>query len=111
MKFKKNKALGLLLFFYLGTSYAQSVGTTEGVFNVSDMGAANYSISIKVPDGIGGLQPSLFLNYSSQGGNCPLGMGWSIGGLSVITRTGNNIYHEIRPGPILKSLREMWLLL
>lgn len=37
------------------------------------------------------MQPKLSLNYNSQGGNGLLGMGWSIGGLSVIHHCGATI--------------------
>jgi len=36
---KKSSILFLLIVFYVNASFAQSVGTTEGVFNVSDLGA------------------------------------------------------------------------
>ncbi|MBI3562811.1 MAG: hypothetical protein HY080_13955, partial [Gammaproteobacteria bacterium] len=69
-------------------------GTTPGSFDVDQSGAASYSIPIQVPPGIGGVQPSLSLNYSSQGGNGLLGMGWSLGGLSAITRCPTNLYDD-----------------
>ncbi len=69
------------------------VGTTPGSFNVAN-GAASYSIPITVPPGVNGLAPSLSLTYSSQGGNGLLGMGWGIGGLSVIHRCGATIEQD-----------------
>lgn len=87
----------ILLFIVVSISsalFAQSVGSTDGVFNVSDMGAANYSIPIKVSPAPGGMQPNLAVSYSSQGGNSIMGMGWSLSGLSAITRIGNNIYND-----------------
>jgi hypothetical protein len=88
LKMKFNFSLLLLLVWSLSlNAQTTAVGSTEGVFNVSDLGGANYTIPIKVPEGIGGVQPSLSINYSSQGGNGIMGMGWSLSsGASIITR-------------------------
>lgn len=59
-----------------------------GDFAVDQSGAATYSIPIQVPPGVNGLEPKLSLAYSSLGGNGLLGVGWSLGGLSTITRCG-----------------------
>jgi hypothetical protein len=56
------------------------VGSTPGQFAVSPSGAATYS------PGIAGMQPRLSLEYNSQAGNGIMGMGWSLAGLSAITR-------------------------
>ncbi|WP_313090320.1 SpvB/TcaC N-terminal domain-containing protein [Chryseobacterium flavum] len=48
-------------------------------------GDASASYPIRVPAGIGGLQPSVSIDYSSAGGNGWMGDGWNISGLSSIT--------------------------
>ncbi|RDB04390.1 SpvB/TcaC N-terminal domain-containing protein [Runella aurantiaca] len=63
-------------------------GYTQGTVSVSDAGAATYSIPLAVPSGTSSLQPQLSLQYNSLGGNGPLGLGWSLQGLSAITRIG-----------------------
>lgn len=74
--------------FTVGSSPPNSgvPGLTSGSFSVDAGGAANYVIPIAVPPGTAGMQPSLSLTYSSRSGNALLGVGWTLGGLSVITR-------------------------
>ncbi|MCC8361834.1 FG-GAP-like repeat-containing protein [Lysobacter sp. A6] len=65
---------------------SDTVGATAAQFRVDESGAATYSIPIYTVPGRAGVAPSLTLSYSSQGGEGPMGKGWSIGGLSSITR-------------------------
>lgn len=62
------------------------VAATAAEFRVDESGAATYSIPLYGAPGTAGVAPKLSLNYSSQGGSGPLGKGWSIGGLSSVTR-------------------------
>lgn len=92
----------LIVFFALALSsvFAQSSfaaltpGATPGSFSVSESGAASYSIPLAIAPGTGGMQPTLSLNYSSQTGNGIAGVGWSLGGLSAITRCSQTIIHD-----------------
>ena len=61
-------------------------GFTPGEFSVDASGGANYQIPIAVPPGTAGMGPSLSLSYNHRTGNALLGVGWTLGGLSVITR-------------------------
>jgi RHS repeat-associated protein len=76
---------------------ADLVATLPGEFSVDNKGSANYSIPVSIPPGRQGLQPKLSLNYSSGGGNGPLGVGFSLStgfpqsitrGRSILARDG-----------------------
>jgi RHS repeat-associated protein len=63
----------------------QPVGEIGFTHSVSLDGAAQISIPIFTPPGRQGVEPSLALIYSSHAGNGPLGVGWSLSGLSSVT--------------------------
>ncbi len=58
---------------------ASIVGTTKGEFSVNQ-GVAHYKLKIDVPPGVAGMKPDLWLEYSLNGGNGYMGVGWRIGG-------------------------------
>ncbi len=70
------------------------VGTIPANFRVDDRGSAQLSIPIEVPPAARGVQPQLSLEYDSQLGNGPLGVGWRLGGLSAITRCNHNLAED-----------------
>jgi RHS repeat-associated protein len=76
------------------TGTSTEVGITEGALSVSLSGGATYSVPIAVPPGINGVTPQISLQYNSQGSNGYVGYGWSIGGLSSITRLATTKYHD-----------------
>nr|WP_307728501.1 FG-GAP-like repeat-containing protein [Massilia solisilvae] len=59
----------------------------QGVFNVDASGQATYRLVLPTPASLTGMRPGLELVYSHRQPNGALGVGWSIGGLSSITRT------------------------
>ncbi len=61
-------------------------GALTGQFAVSPSGAATYTVPISIPPGVAGMAPNLSLGYSSQAADGIAGQGWSLGGLSMITR-------------------------
>lgn len=70
------------------------VGTIDGELSASSTGAATYTIPIKVPPGVNGMEPKLSLVYNSQSGNGILGYGWGLSGLSAINRSGRDVFHD-----------------
>ena len=75
------------------TAFA-ATGVTPGVPNVSSSGVASYEIPLTLPPGTNGLAPRVSLRYSHAQGNGLLGVGWSIGGLSAISRCNKTIAQD-----------------
>ncbi|MGH7241302.1 MAG: SpvB/TcaC N-terminal domain-containing protein, partial [Candidatus Saccharimonadales bacterium] len=68
-----------------------TVGTMPGNLGVTPTGAATSTIPIALPRGAGGLTPSIALIYNSQSGSGAAGWGWTLSGLSAITRCPKTI--------------------
>ncbi|MEM7763886.1 MAG: FG-GAP-like repeat-containing protein [Pseudomonadota bacterium] len=79
---------------------SDKIGITAGDFRVSESGAATYTIPIALPGGTAGVAPSIALNYSSAAGNGIAGMGWSLSGLSSISRCRATLGQDADPAPI-----------
>ena len=62
-----------------------SVGAIESAISVNS-GNASWSTELVLPAGIGGYQPSIGLAYTSSSANSALGVGWSLVGMSTISR-------------------------
>jgi hypothetical protein len=75
-------------------------GMIPGTFDVTLSGSSSYSVPIKVAPGSAGTQPQVQFVYDSQTLGGALGAGWSLGGLSVITRGPHDQFVDGRPGAI-----------
>jgi hypothetical protein len=92
------------------TTSAQAQMAMPGSFAVSPSGAATYTVPIQVPPGVGGLAPNLALVYNSQGGNGLLGVGWSLSGLSSITRCPRTMAQDGVRGSVNYDLNDRYCL-
>ena len=69
-----------------------SVGASDAVFSVGETGAAEYSLTVDCPNG-GNLTPRVGVAYNSQNATMGLaGYGFSITGISAITRGGKTLF-------------------
>lgn len=74
------------------TSSQFTPGRINGNHSVSQSGAAIYNVPSMLPPGIKSMNPSLSLSYNSQAGDGPLGLGWDLSELSIISRVNKNLY-------------------
>ncbi|MFV0376510.1 MAG: RHS repeat-associated core domain-containing protein [Mangrovibacterium sp.] len=73
---------------------SKGVGEIPISAGTSPSGGVTYQVPIDVYPGPKGSQPQLALTYNSQGTNGPLGVGWTLSGLSKITRINRSIYYD-----------------
>jgi len=85
-------------------------GSLPGTAGVGVSGAAAYSIPIAVPPGTAGIAPNLSLIYSSQGGEGLMGIGWSVGGLSSITRCPRTLVQDNYAGRVSLAASDRYCL-
>lgn len=77
-------ALIIPAFYSLSTFGALNGASLGGDLTVSPNGAANYRVMLITPPSV--LKPALSVSYSSQLADGDIGVGWSLGGLSQISR-------------------------
>ena len=71
-----------------------TVGRTTGQSAVSVVGEGQYSIPIFTPPGINGLSPDIALAYGHRQPEGLAGIGWTVAGLSAITRCGKSLAQD-----------------
>lgn len=84
LRLVKNAGAAPFLLALALSSVALSV-SAQGLV-VSESGQAVYSYPIVVPPGVAGMEPKLSLVYNSGGNNGPIGVGWTVQGISQVTR-------------------------
>ncbi len=77
-----------------GISNTGAVGGTATSFDVGPSGAATYAIPLIVSPGTNEMEPNLSIVYNNQAPDGLLGKGFSLGGLSAITRGPATRYHD-----------------
>ncbi len=88
------KNIMILLLVALTYINASVIGATKGEFAVNQ-GSANYSLEIITPKGTAGLKPSLSFSYNSSNNfDGVLGVGFSLNGLSQITKCNQRLFSE-----------------
>ena len=65
---------------------AALASSAHAQLGVSDGGTPSYSQAIAVAPGVAGMSPKIGLFYAGGGVNGPVGHGWSVQGISTITR-------------------------
>ena len=86
------------------------VGRTPGIAFVSPDGEAQYTIPITLPPGTNGMTPALSLEYRHRTKGGLLGVGWSIGGLSQITRCARTMAQDGVAAPPLRTVEDRFCL-
>ncbi len=95
MKIKSTLLALAVAIGYTAHAQQQLTGAIDGVFDVSNLGAATYTIPVATPEGVGGLKPTISISYNSQNpANGNLGIGWSVAVGSAITRANSTILLE-----------------
>lgn len=94
----------------ISLDYSKGVGQIPIKSGTSQSGARTYEVPISVYPGMKGFQPTLSLSYNSQRGNSVMGMGWTISGLPIITRSGKSKYYDGRTQGVILNNSDSFVL-
>ena len=89
---------------------SDKVDASPGSFTVNNLGAATYTVPILTPPGTAGATPRVSLRYNSQAGNGFVGKGWSISGVSRISRCRQTTLDDGQAKPITFSNEDRFCL-
>lgn len=87
-----------------------AAGRTPATFGVTNSGSASYSIPLWTPSGVGDVEFKLALVYNSRGANGVMGQGWSLSGLSAITRCNKTVAQDGVPSAVTNTLSDRFCL-
>ena len=93
-----------------GVAAASAAGRTPVEFGVSHSGAAIYRIPLWTPPGVGAVGLDLALVYASRNGSGPVGVGWSIAGLSTIARCNRSWTQDGTAAGVTNTLADRYCL-
>ncbi len=82
------------IFLLVAMVAGAGIGRTPGFASVSPEGEAQYTIPIDLPPGTHGMTPELALQYRHRTRGGLLGVGWTLGGLSEITRCARTVAQD-----------------
>jgi RHS repeat-associated protein len=80
-------------------SFSDQVGAPSGQVSVGSDGAATYAMPLFLPEGTAGHKPSIALSYHSGAGQGLAGRGWSISGMSAVSRCRKSLESGDGEGP------------
>ncbi len=98
---------------YLGKGFGEdeeNIGSIDGQFRVDESGASTYSIPITTVAGVAGVVPQIALNYSSEAKFGIAGEGWSISGVSRISRCRQTLAADGSVKPIMWNEQDRFCL-
>ena len=93
-----------------GVAATSAAGRTPAEFGVSHSGAATYRIPLWTPPGVGEVDLDLALVYASRSGSGPVGVGWSIAGLSTIARCNSTWAQNGAAASVTNTLADRYCL-
>ncbi len=94
----------------ISLSQSKEVGQIVIHSGTSSTGARTYEVPIDVYPGMRGFNPQLSLVYNSQQGNSIMGIGWSVSGVPMITRSGKTMYYDGKPQGIIMDNSDAFIL-